>query len=79
MPSSRSAPGQATTDPDRYGSTSHIIATAQQSRFDSALLDPTSISELDLQTVNIQVGEKQLLVDGEIKLRDGVRYALMGV
>ncbi|ORY22832.1 P-loop containing nucleoside triphosphate hydrolase protein [Naematelia encephala] len=56
----------------------HIVATAQQSRFDTALVDPTSIAELDLATVSISAGLKEILIDATIKLKDGLRYALIG-
>ena len=59
-------------------STPPIIATAQQSRFDSALVDPTSIAELELATVNIAIGQHEILVDTEIKFKDGLKYALVG-
>ncbi|ORX38729.1 P-loop containing nucleoside triphosphate hydrolase protein [Kockovaella imperatae] len=59
-------------------STPKIVATAQQSRFDSALTDPTSISELELFTVNIAIDQLEILVDTEIRFKDGIKYALVG-
>ena len=64
--------------PTATESPAKIIATCQQSRFDSALVDPTSIAELELETVNVVIGQKDILVDAEIKLKDGIKYALVG-
>lgn len=54
----------------------HITATSQQTRFHVDTLD--SATEIDLHGVNIAIGERELLVDVEVRLKAGVRYALVG-
>ncbi len=56
----------------------NIIATSQQSRFHAATIDPTTNTEIDLNTVNISVGRQDILVDAKLRLKSGVRYALIG-
>ncbi|KAJ8496310.1 hypothetical protein ONZ45_g12507 [Pleurotus djamor] len=53
-----------------------IIATSQQSRFHAETLDTTT--EVDLKGVNISIGDRELLTDSKLRLKAGVRYALMG-
>lgn len=55
-----------------------IVATSQQSRFHSATLELTSNLEVDLTTVNISIGDREILVDAKVAFRAGVRYALTG-
>ena len=55
---------------------SKIIATSQQSRFHTETLD-TSI-EVDLKDVTISIGDRELIVGSRLKLKEGVRYALVG-
>ena len=53
-----------------------IIATSQQSRFHTETLD-TGI-EVDLKDVTISIAERELITDSRLKLKEGVRYALVG-
>lgn len=55
---------------------SHIFATSRQSRFHLETLE--SQTEIDLKTVNISIGDLEILVDADLKLKAGVRYALIG-
>ena len=54
-----------------------IVATSQQSRFHRETL-VTSSKEIDLATVNISVNQLDLLVDAHLRLKEGVRYGLIG-
>jgi ABC-type molybdenum transport system ATPase subunit/photorepair protein PhrA len=53
-----------------------ITATSQQTRFHVDTLE--SQTEIDLHGVGIAIGERELLVDVELKLKAGTRYALVG-
>ena len=55
----------------------NIVATSQQSRFHSETLE-TSSTGIDLPGVNISVNMNDLLVDSHLKLKEGVRYGLVG-
>jgi ABC-type molybdenum transport system ATPase subunit/photorepair protein PhrA len=54
-----------------------IRATSQQSRFHLASIEVDS-TEIDLETVCIAAGEHEVLVDASLKLKEGVRYGLIG-
>ena len=56
---------------------SKILATSQQSRFHTETLDPNS-TDVDLKDVTISIGNKELITDSRLKLKEGVRYALVG-
>jgi len=49
-----------------------IVATARQSRFADVDID------INLHTVNVAVGTKELLVDAHLHLKPGVHYSLLG-
>jgi ATP-binding cassette subfamily F protein 3 len=53
-----------------------INCTSQQSRFHTATLDAGS--EIDLKDVTIAVGQNELLSGVHLRLKEGVRYALLG-
>jgi ATP-binding cassette subfamily F protein 3 len=56
-----------------------IHATAQQSRFHVDTLNTSK--DIDLKGVTLAVGkngEKEILVDTDVKLKEGCRYALIG-
>jgi hypothetical protein len=53
-------------------------ASSQLSRFHLETLTVTGNKALQLQTVNLSVGNKQLLCDAELSLMPGVRYGLTG-
>lgn len=55
-----------------------IIATSQQSRFHTATQESTTNTEIDLHDVSISVGDVDLLVDAHVRLKNGVRYGLIG-
>jgi len=54
-----------------------IVATSQQSRFHRETLVTTS-KDIDMHTVNITVNNLDLLVDAHLRLKEGVRYGLVG-
>lgn len=54
-----------------------IVATSQVSRFHSETLETLS-NDVDIKGVNISVGDRDLLVDAELKLFNGVHYGLCG-
>ena len=54
-----------------------ILATSQQSRFHRETLE-TSSKDIDMHTVNITVNNLDLLVDAHLRLKEGVRYGLVG-
>ncbi|KAI0761905.1 P-loop containing nucleoside triphosphate hydrolase protein [Irpex lacteus] len=54
-----------------------IVATSQQSRFHTETLN-TSVAEIDLKDVAISIGQRELITDTRLKLKEGVRYALVG-
>jgi ATP-binding cassette, subfamily F, member 3 len=53
-----------------------IICTSQQSRFHTETLDATT--EVDLYDVSISIGQKDLIESSHLRLKSGVRYALVG-
>lgn len=53
-----------------------IIAISQQTRFHTETLDTTA--EVDLKGVTVSIGDHELVSDSRLKLKDGVRYALVG-
>jgi ATP-binding cassette subfamily F protein 3 len=53
-----------------------IVATSRQTRFNP--LVQSDASEVDLNDVNISIGEKEILVDARIRLKNGVKYGLIG-
>jgi ATP-binding cassette subfamily F protein 3 len=56
-----------------------IQATAQQSRFHVDTLQTSK--DIDLKAVTITVGkngQREILVDTDIKLKEGCKYALIG-
>lgn len=54
-----------------------IKATTIQSRFHVDTLETLS-NDIDLKSLNISIGEKQILVDAELRLFAGVKYGLTG-
>jgi hypothetical protein len=56
--------------------TSRIVATSRQTRFNPLIQGDAS--EVDLHDVNISVGEREILVDGRIRLKGGVKYGMIG-
>lgn len=56
--------------------TSRIVATSRQTRFNP--LVQGDASEVDLNDVNIAIGEREILVDSRIRLKGGVRYGMIG-
>lgn len=54
-----------------------VVATSQVSRFAADTWDTLS-SDIDLHQVNISVGDRELLVDTDLRLFSGVRYGLVG-
>ncbi|KAJ7498543.1 P-loop containing nucleoside triphosphate hydrolase protein [Mycena latifolia] len=56
--------------------TNLIGATSQQSRFHTETLD-TSL-EIDLKGVTISIGENELISSSHLRLKDGIRYGLVG-
>lgn len=54
-----------------------IVATSQQSRFHRETLE-VSTKDIDMHTVNITVNNLDLLVDAHLRLKEGVRYGLVG-
>jgi ATP-binding cassette, subfamily F, member 3 len=57
-------------------SASHIRCSAQQSRFHAATLDGGN--EVDIKDLTISVGERDLLASSHLRLKNGVRYGLVG-
>ncbi|KAJ7129275.1 P-loop containing nucleoside triphosphate hydrolase protein [Mycena epipterygia] len=53
-----------------------ITATSQQSRFHAETLDTTL--EIDLKGVNISIGERELISASHLRLKQGIRYGLVG-
>ncbi|KAI9496993.1 P-loop containing nucleoside triphosphate hydrolase protein [Zychaea mexicana] len=69
---------QQQQEPDQQGDVEpNIVATSQQSRFHTETLE-TSSAEIDLPGVNISVNMNDLLVDAHLKLKEGIRYGLVG-
>lgn len=54
-----------------------IRATSQESRFYTEYTT-TATKEIDLKDVNLFVGEKQLLNDAHLRIKEGVKYGLVG-
>lgn len=54
-----------------------IVATSQVSRFHKETLTTLS-NDIDLKTVNITAGLKDLLVDSDLKLFEGLKYGVIG-
>ncbi|KAL0956788.1 hypothetical protein HGRIS_002907 [Hohenbuehelia grisea] len=53
-----------------------ITATSQQSRFHAETLDTST--EIDLKDVTIAIGDRELITGSRLKLKEGIRYALVG-
>ncbi|KAJ7734035.1 P-loop containing nucleoside triphosphate hydrolase protein [Mycena maculata] len=53
-----------------------ITATSQQSRFHTETLDTTL--EIDLKAVTISIGERELISSSHLRLKEGIRYGLVG-
>lgn len=53
-----------------------IVATSRQTRFNP--LVQGDASEVDLNDVDISVGEREILVDARIRLKNGIKYGLIG-
>ncbi|KAF7352440.1 Iron complex transport system ATP-binding protein [Mycena venus] len=53
-----------------------IIATSQQSRFHAETLDTTL--EIDLKGVTISIGERELITSSHLRLKQGIRFGLVG-
>ncbi|KAG2223216.1 hypothetical protein INT45_006097 [Circinella minor] len=68
---------QQQEEQDQQGIEPNIVATSQQSRFHTETLE-TSSTGIDLPGVNISVNMNDLLVDAHLKLKEGVRYGLVG-
>jgi ABC-type molybdenum transport system ATPase subunit/photorepair protein PhrA len=53
-----------------------LLATAQQSRFHAETLDTSH--EIDLKDVTVSIGDRELVAPSHLRLKEGVRYALVG-
>ncbi|GAA6058948.1 hypothetical protein JCM10212_002900 [Sporobolomyces blumeae] len=53
-----------------------IHCSSQQSRFHTETLDTSR--EIDLKDVSISIGERELVSGAHLRLKDGVKYALVG-
>ncbi|GAA5970859.1 hypothetical protein JCM3765_006106 [Sporobolomyces pararoseus] len=53
-----------------------IHCSSQQSRFHTETLDTSK--EIDLKDVSVSIGERELLSGAHLRLKDGVKYALVG-
>ena len=53
-----------------------IVATSRQTRFNP--LVQGDASEVDLNDVDISIGEREILVDARIRLKNGIKYGLIG-
>lgn len=73
---SAKALGQTPYAASLNGAHAPIVCTSRQSRFHTETID--SQEEIDLKTVNIAIGDRELLVDADLKLKAGVKYALIG-
>lgn len=56
---------------------SQIRATSQQSRFHLASIEADTTA-IDLETVCIATGENEVIVDASLRIKEGVRYGLIG-
>lgn len=54
-----------------------VVATSQVSRFHTETLETLS-NDINLKQVNVSVGDKDLLVDTDLQLFNGVHYGLIG-
>lgn len=59
-----------------HGGPGTIHVSSQQSRFHTETLD-TSL-EIDIKDVSISIGDRELLSSVHLRLKQGVRYGLMG-
>ncbi|KAJ7228264.1 P-loop containing nucleoside triphosphate hydrolase protein [Mycena pura] len=53
-----------------------ITAVSQQSRFHTETLDTSR--EIDLKGVTVSIGERELISSSHLRLKDGIRYGLVG-
>ncbi|KAF8655472.1 hypothetical protein AX16_003061 [Volvariella volvacea WC 439] len=56
---------------------SMITATSQQTRFSHNITD-TESKDLDLPTLNLLIGKREILIDAHLQLMYGVHYLLVG-
>jgi ATPase subunit of ABC transporter with duplicated ATPase domains len=54
-----------------------IVCTSQQSRFHQDTIETLS-NDVDLNGVNLSIGDTPVLIDSELKLFSGVKYGLIG-
>ncbi|KAH8835834.1 P-loop containing nucleoside triphosphate hydrolase protein [Flagelloscypha sp. PMI_526] len=72
------AEAQVNADPSSVNVQSGVIkATSQQSRFHLDAIE-TNIKEIDLKAVCLSIGEKELLRDAHLRIKEGVVYGLVG-
>lgn len=62
--------------PDPSTSGPPIHCSSQQTRFHAETLDTSS--EIDLKDVTISIGEHEILEGAHLRLKSGVKYALVG-
>lgn len=53
-----------------------VVATSRQTRFNP--LVQGDASEVDLNDVNISIAEREILVDARVRLKNGIKYGLIG-
>ena len=54
-----------------------IVAYSQQSRFHRETFDASS-SDIDIKGVNVSVNNREILVDAHLRLKESVRYGMVG-
>lgn len=54
-----------------------ITAYSQQSRFHRETFDANN-TDIDIKDVNISIGDKEILCDAHLRLKEGVRYGMVG-
>lgn len=69
--------GETTSRLEKELKSMAIKVTSQESRFHTESII-TSTKEIDLKDVNLYVGQKQLLQDAHLRLKEGVHYGLVG-
>ena len=77
MPARSSKAARDYTPKESSTAPSQIRATSQQSRFHLASIEADTTA-IDLETVCIATGENEVIVDASLRIKEGVRYGLIG-
>ncbi|KAI5848038.1 ATP-binding cassette sub-family F member 3 [Tricharina praecox] len=79
MPRAKTSP-EPKPKPKSLAQEPQLVATSQQSRFHADATNPAEVAsrDLDIRTLTIALGKREILSDAELKLQYGTHYAVVG-